>query len=76
MDLEETEARNDCAGEGQQQFNRPTGALKDRSRDRRLAVGRRGLLTGSAVPARRKAAVIKDRRFRRDNGRTRNATTA
>jgi hypothetical protein len=24
MDLEETEARNDCAGEGQQQFNRPT----------------------------------------------------
>jgi hypothetical protein len=24
MDLEETEARNDCAGEGQQQFDRPT----------------------------------------------------
>jgi hypothetical protein len=24
MDLEETEARNDCAGEGQQQFNRLT----------------------------------------------------
>jgi hypothetical protein len=24
MDLEETAARNDCAGEGQQQFNRPT----------------------------------------------------
>jgi hypothetical protein len=24
MDLEETEARNDCAGEDQQQFNRPT----------------------------------------------------
>jgi hypothetical protein len=24
MDLEDTEARNDCAGEGQQQFNRPT----------------------------------------------------
>jgi hypothetical protein len=24
MDLEETEARNDCAGEGQHQFNRPT----------------------------------------------------
>jgi hypothetical protein len=23
MDLEETEARNDCAGEGQQQLNRP-----------------------------------------------------
>jgi hypothetical protein len=23
MDLEETEARNECAGEGQQQFNRP-----------------------------------------------------
>jgi hypothetical protein len=23
MDLEETEARNDCAGEGQQQFKRP-----------------------------------------------------
>jgi hypothetical protein len=23
-DLEETEARNDCAGEDQQQFNRPT----------------------------------------------------
>jgi hypothetical protein len=24
MDLEETEDRNDCAGEGQKQFNRPT----------------------------------------------------
>jgi hypothetical protein len=24
MDLEETEARNECAGEGQQQFNWPT----------------------------------------------------
>jgi hypothetical protein len=24
MDLEKTVARNDCAGEGQQQFNRPT----------------------------------------------------
>jgi hypothetical protein len=24
MDLEETEARNDCAGENQQQFNQPT----------------------------------------------------
>jgi hypothetical protein len=24
MGLEETEARNDCAGEDQQQFNRPT----------------------------------------------------
>jgi hypothetical protein len=24
MDLEETEARNDCAGVDQQQFNRPT----------------------------------------------------
>jgi hypothetical protein len=24
MDLEETEARNDCAGEGQQQFDLPT----------------------------------------------------
>jgi hypothetical protein len=24
MDLEETEARNGCAGEGQQQFKRPT----------------------------------------------------
>jgi hypothetical protein len=24
MDLEETEARNDCAGEDQQQFNRQT----------------------------------------------------
>jgi hypothetical protein len=23
VDLEETEARNDCAGEGQQKFNRP-----------------------------------------------------
>jgi hypothetical protein len=29
MDLEETEARNDCAGEGQQQSNRP--ADDDRS---------------------------------------------
>jgi hypothetical protein len=24
MDLEETEATNDCAGESEQQFNRPT----------------------------------------------------
>jgi hypothetical protein len=24
VDLEETEANNDCTGEGQQQFNRPT----------------------------------------------------
>jgi hypothetical protein len=24
MDLEETEVRNDCVGEGQQQYNRPT----------------------------------------------------
>jgi hypothetical protein len=24
MDLEETEARNDCAGEDQQEFNRPS----------------------------------------------------
>jgi hypothetical protein len=24
MDLQETEARNDCAGKGQQQLNRPT----------------------------------------------------
>jgi hypothetical protein len=24
MDLEETKARNDCAGEGQQEFNPPT----------------------------------------------------
>jgi hypothetical protein len=24
MDLEETDARNDCVGEGQHQFNRPT----------------------------------------------------
>jgi hypothetical protein len=30
MDLEETEARNDCADEDQQQINRPT----DRSTDR------------------------------------------
>jgi hypothetical protein len=28
MDLEETETRNDCAGEGQHQFNRPTDNLK------------------------------------------------
>jgi hypothetical protein len=27
MDLEEIETWNDCAGEGQQQFNRPTGDL-------------------------------------------------
>jgi hypothetical protein len=28
MDLDETEARNDCAGEGQQQFNRQTDRLQ------------------------------------------------
>jgi hypothetical protein len=28
MDHDETKARNDCAGEDQQQFNRPTGLLK------------------------------------------------
>jgi hypothetical protein len=27
VDPEETEARNDCAGEGQQQFNRPRVAV-------------------------------------------------
>jgi hypothetical protein len=27
MELEDTEARNDTAGEGQQQFNRPTDAV-------------------------------------------------
>jgi hypothetical protein len=28
MYLEETEARNDCTGEGQQPLNRPTGRVK------------------------------------------------
>jgi hypothetical protein len=28
MDLEETEVTNDCAGEGQQQFNRPTDEVE------------------------------------------------
>jgi hypothetical protein len=27
MHLEDTEARNDCAGEGQQRFNRPTDRI-------------------------------------------------
>jgi hypothetical protein len=27
MDLEETEARNDCAGEGQRQFNQPNESV-------------------------------------------------
>jgi hypothetical protein len=27
MDLEKTEARNDCAGEGQQEFNLPTDEI-------------------------------------------------
>jgi hypothetical protein len=31
MDLEETEARNDCAGEGQQQFNQPKDGLLSQS---------------------------------------------
>jgi hypothetical protein len=31
MDLEETEARNDCAGEGQQQFNRTTDCNQSQS---------------------------------------------
>jgi hypothetical protein len=30
MDLEETVARNDCAGEGQQQFNRSTDSLQNK----------------------------------------------
>jgi hypothetical protein len=34
MDLEETEARNDCAGEAQQQFNPPT----DRSVSEELGI--------------------------------------
>jgi hypothetical protein len=29
-DLEETEAKNDCSGEGQQQFNRPTNEVGGR----------------------------------------------
>jgi hypothetical protein len=31
MDLKETEAKNDCAGEGQQQFNRQTDRPTERS---------------------------------------------
>jgi hypothetical protein len=31
MDLEKTEARNVCADEGQQQFNRPPDRLTDRA---------------------------------------------
>jgi hypothetical protein len=31
MDLEECEARSNCAGVGQQQFNRPTDRPTDRS---------------------------------------------
>jgi hypothetical protein len=41
MDLEETEARNDCAGEGQQQFNRPTEANQStviKNLERRVSV--------------------------------------
>jgi hypothetical protein len=30
MDLQETEAMNDCAGEVQQQFNRPTNSEASR----------------------------------------------
>jgi hypothetical protein len=29
MDLKETEARNDCAGVGQQQFNLPTDYVEE-----------------------------------------------
>jgi hypothetical protein len=49
MDLEEIEARNDCAGEGQQQFNRPNECvggigvqtqclLKDRGNPRKTLI--------------------------------------
>jgi hypothetical protein len=41
MDLEKTESRNDCAGEGQQRFNRPTDrptALPGSPRSRKILV--------------------------------------
>jgi hypothetical protein len=36
MDLEEIEVRNDCAGEGQQLFNRPTDRPSDPGARREL----------------------------------------
>jgi hypothetical protein len=42
MNLEETEARNDCAGEDQQQFNGPTSSA-ERSLSPETAVRRVGV---------------------------------
>jgi hypothetical protein len=42
MDLEETEARNDCAGEGRQKCNQPTQTATDSNKN--LIWGTRWLL--------------------------------
>jgi hypothetical protein len=49
MDLEETEARSDCAGESQQQFNRPTERVNscDRLRPVKTRAWEQGTLLGS-----------------------------
>jgi hypothetical protein len=41
MDLEENEARNGCAGEGQEQFNRPTDQASKDDNSYSLAIIRR-----------------------------------
>jgi hypothetical protein len=54
----------------------PKKGIQSDGVSRQKLASARGRLTSCAVPARRKGAVIKDRRSRRDDGRTRNATTA
>jgi hypothetical protein len=67
MYLDETEARNDCSGEGQQQFNRTTDLEKDYQRIRSqcwpvMASGGQTRLGGrwSEVAALRQSAAGKD----------------
>jgi hypothetical protein len=38
MDLEETEVMNDCAGEAQQQANRPTNRQRRKHESRRISI--------------------------------------
>jgi hypothetical protein len=72
IDLEEIEARKDCAGEGQQQYNRPTYRATDELVDsirqgearhrtfKRLKLGKHGGRRISIVENRYQATSIED----------------
>jgi hypothetical protein len=62
MDLEETEARNDCAVEGQQQFNRPTESRQSNELVVRQSPARKNVSTEAEdiVGIRQKATTGED----------------